>query len=185
MENLIQIPEPKISRFLFADTRAAWFWLIIRLYVGYVWLMAGYEKFSNPAWVGDNAGTAIKGFFVGALAKATGQYPQVSSWYASFITGFAMPNAVLFSYVIVYGQLFVAAGFILVLCAGIAAFFGSFMNLNFLLAGTVSTNPVLFLLQLFLILAWRNAGWIGLDRYALPKLGVPWAPGSLFNKSNI
>src|SRR3989344_4934824 len=135
MENLIQIPEPKISRFLFADTRAAWFWLIIRLYVGYVWLMAGYEKFSNPAWVGDNAGTAIKGFFVGALAKATGQYPQVSSWYASFITGFAMPNA------------------------------------------------VLFLLQLFLILAWRNAGWIGLDRYALPKLGVPWAPGSLFNKS--
>src|SRR3990167_7786481 len=100
------MPEPKISRFLFADTRAAWFWLIIRLYVGYVWLMAGYEKFSNPAWVGDNAGTAIKGFFVGALAKATGQYPQVSSWYASFITGFAMPNAVLFSYVIVYGQLF-------------------------------------------------------------------------------
>src|SRR3989344_6489323 len=123
MENLIQIPEPKISRFLFADTRAAWFWLIIRLYVGYVWLMAGYEKFSNPAWVGDSAGMAIKGFFVGALAKATGQYPQVSSWYASFITDFAMPNAVLFSYVITFGEILVGLGLIVGLFTGIAAFF--------------------------------------------------------------
>jgi thiosulfate dehydrogenase [quinone] large subunit len=33
-----------------------------------------------------------------------------------------------------------------------------------------------------LVLAWRNAGWIGLDRFVLPKLGTPWEPGPLFRR---
>jgi thiosulfate dehydrogenase [quinone] large subunit len=33
-----------------------------------------------------------------------------------------------------------------------------------------------------LILAWRNAGWIGLDRWALPALGTPWHRGSAFDR---
>jgi thiosulfate dehydrogenase (quinone) large subunit len=44
----------------------------------------------------------------------------------------------------------------------------------FMLAGTTSSNPVLAFLGLFLILAWKNAGYIGLDRYLLPILGTPW-----------
>ncbi|HLZ21355.1 MAG TPA: hypothetical protein VKQ30_04450, partial [Ktedonobacterales bacterium] len=59
-----------------------------------------------------------------------------------------------------------------------AAFFGLAMNLNYLLAGTVSTNPILGVLALFLILAWRVAGYYGVDRYLLPLLGTPWT-GSL------
>jgi thiosulfate dehydrogenase (quinone) large subunit len=54
------------------------------------------------------------------------------------------------------------------------------MNYSFLLAGSISTNPVLIFFQLLLILAWRVAGWYGLDRYALPYLGVPWKPGKFF-----
>ena len=34
------------------------------------------------------------------------------------------------------------------------------------IAGTISTNPVMLLLQLLFILAWRTVGWIE-DRYAL------------------
>jgi thiosulfate dehydrogenase [quinone] large subunit len=48
------------------------------------------------------------------------------------------------------------------------------MNMSFLLAGSASTNPVLFTLAIGLMLAWRVAGWYGLDRYLLPRLGVPW-----------
>jgi len=66
---------------------------------------------------------------------------------------------------------------------GIAAFFGLFMNLNFLLAGTVSTNPVLFVLSIGLILGWKISGFIGLDRYLLPLLGTPWKSGKLFKSS--
>lgn len=65
---------------------------------------------------------------------------------------------------------------------GIAAFFGVFMDMNYLLAGTISTNPILGLIGLFLILAWRVAGYYGVDRYLLPMLGTPWT-GSLAHKA--
>ena len=35
-------------------------------------------------------------------------------------------------------------------------------------------NPVLFTLGIGLMLAWRVAGWYGVDRWLLPRLGVPW-----------
>ena len=48
------------------------------------------------------------------------------------------------------------------------------MNMNFMLAGSASANPVLLILAIVLILAWKTAGYIGLDRYLLPILGTPW-----------
>ncbi|MFA6536039.1 MAG: DoxX family membrane protein [Candidatus Paceibacterota bacterium] len=176
------IPEPKLARLLFADTRLAMLWLVIRLYVGYEWLMAGISKLNSPAWLGEQAGTALKGFLAGALQKTVGEHPDVAGWYASFIQNFVLNHPIVFSNLVVYGEIAVGLGLILGLFTGIAAFFGSFMNLNYLLAGTVSTNPVLGILQLFLILAWRIAGWYGLDRFALPKLGTPWKHGEMFEK---
>ncbi|MBX4191395.1 MAG: DoxX family membrane protein [Candidatus Doudnabacteria bacterium] len=176
----IEIAEPKISRFLFADTRFSWFWLIVRLYVGYEWLMAGWGKFGNPAWTGDKAGSAVKGFLMGALQKSSGAHPDVTGWYASFIEKVALPNVAVISYMVTFGEILIGVGLILGIFTGIAAFFGTFMNLNFLFSGSVSSNPVLLLLQLFLILAWRTAGWIGVDQWLLPRLGTPWQTGKWF-----
>jgi thiosulfate dehydrogenase [quinone] large subunit len=174
MAKYVEFSEPPYARALFSNTKAAWLWLVVRVYVGYEWFMAGYEKVKNPAWVGPHAGGAVKGFLLGALQKASGAHPDVSGWYASFIQRFAIPHAMLFSHLVAYGELLVGVALILGIFTGIAAFFGTFMNLNYLFAGTVSTNPVLLVLQLFLILAWRVAGWYGLDRYVLPYLGTPW-----------
>jgi thiosulfate dehydrogenase [quinone] large subunit len=58
---------------------------------------------------------------------------------------------------------------------GIAAFAGSFMNWNFIMAGAASTNGLMLALAIFLILAWKVAGWIGLDRWLLTLLGTPWS----------
>jgi thiosulfate dehydrogenase [quinone] large subunit len=181
--NTIQIPEPKLSRFLFADTRMAWLWFLLRFYVGYEWFMAGWGKVTSPAWVGPQAGTAIQGFLAGALKNTMGAHPSVSSWYAYFLANIAIPHPVFFSYFVAYGEVAVGAGLILGAFTGIAAFFGAFMNLNYLFAGTVSSNPFLLFIQLFLILAWRNAGWLGIDRWLLPWLGVPWQPGRAFANS--
>jgi len=170
----VEITEPKFSRFIFSDSRFAIVWLVLRLYVGYEWLMAGWEKVISPDWVGPQAGTALQGFLEGALSKAGGAHPSVSGWYASFLTNVALPHTALLSNIVAFGELLVGVGLIVGVFTGIAAFFGAFMNFNYLFAGTVSTNPFLLLIQLFLILAWRNAGWLGLDRWLLPKLGVPW-----------
>jgi DNA-binding NarL/FixJ family response regulator len=83
----------------------------------------------------------------------------------------------------IYSKLHVATGEFLIGVAlllgaftGIAAFFGGFMNWNFMMAGTTSVNPVFFTLCVLLILAWKTAGYWGLDRYLMPLLGTPWKP---------
>ena len=45
--------------------------------------------------------------------------------------------------------------------------------------GSGSTNPVLFTFGIGLMLAWKVAGYYGVDRYLLPALGTPWKRGSL------
>src|SRR6266700_876700 len=188
-KEVTQVPEPPIARFLFADTRMAWLWLIVRLYVGYQWITAGLEKLtgysftfdasfgqklSSPWVFGTHNGAAIKGFVAGALAQTGGPHPAVQGWYASFLQSVVLPNATLFAYLVTFGEVLIGLGLIFGVLTGIAAFFGVFMNLNFLLAGAVSINPIIGTLALFLVLAWRVAGYYGVDRYLLPLLGTPW-----------
>ena len=172
-----ELREPPFARFLFADTRASILWLIVRLYVGYQWIEAGLSKVGNPAWTGDHAGAAITGFAKGALAKTNGDHPDVQGWYGTLLTDVVIPNAKTFSYLVAIGETAVGIALVLGFLTGIAAFFGVLMNANYLLAGTVSSNPILIILGALLMLAWRNAGWIGLDRFILPALGTPWQPG--------
>jgi thiosulfate dehydrogenase [quinone] large subunit len=176
----VQIPDPPIAQFLFADTRIAWLWLLVRLYAGYEWLVAGLEKLGNPAWTGPKAGAAVTGFVLGALRKTTGTHPDVTGWYAAFLRHYVLPHAAFWSWLVTLGEIAVGVALILGLFTGIAAFFGGFMNANYLLAGTVSTNPILFILATWLVLAWRVAGYYGLDRWVLPAVGVPGRPGALF-----
>lgn len=177
----VQFEESPISKFLFGNTKLGLLWLVLRLYVGIAWLEAGWSKFNNPAWTGDQAGAALTGFLNGALKKTSGLHPDVTGWYASLIQNVGLPNAETISYLVVIAELLVGTLLILGLFTGIAAFFGSFLNMNFLFAGTISINPVLFLIQLFLVLAWKTAGWWGLDRFLLPALGTPWQPGKAFD----
>src|SRR5579872_4145211 len=169
-----QFPEPFIANWLFASPYFAWAWLLVRLYVGWQWLSAGYGKITSPLWVGAKAGVALSGFLNGSILKTTGAHPDVSGWYGYFLQHVVIQNVGWFSYVVAYGELLVGVALILGIFTGIAAFFGAFMNMNYLFAGTVSINPLMFLCELFLILAWRVAGWYGLDRWLLPLLGTPW-----------
>ena len=59
-----EIQDPPLARFLFGNTRMAWFWLIVRVYLGYQWFEAGWHKLT-PAWL--NGGEALKGYWTGAV----------------------------------------------------------------------------------------------------------------------
>ena len=179
MKNVPIFNDPPIARALFANTRWAWIWLIVRVYAGWQWIAASLEKFNSPAWVGAHAGAGLTGFINGALAKTAGANPDVQQWYAAFLTHAVLPYATVWSYLVTWGEMLVGIALILGLLTGIAAFFGTFMNANFLLAGTVSTNPILFAVASFLVLAWKTAGWWGVDRWLLPILGTPWEPGPM------
>lgn len=180
-QRLKSLQDPPVAQTLFGDVRWAWIWLVLRLYLGWEWLQAGWGKLQNPAWVGNNAGAAISGFVNGALSKTAGEHPDVQGWYAWFLQHVVLTHAQFWSYLVTAGELLVGIALILGLFTGIAAFFGSFMNASYLLAGSVSTNPILFAIATWLVLAWKVAGWWGLDRWVLPALGTPWRPGTLFH----
>jgi len=171
----VHVEDPPIARLLFSNTRMAWFWLVVRLYVGYEWLEAGLHKFSDPKWMGD--GSALLGFWKGAVAipAPPARAAITFDWYRAFLQFLIDANAApWFAKVITLGEIAVGVGLIVGAFVGIAAFFGALMNMNFMLAGSASTNPVLFFLAVGLMLAWKIAGYYGLDRVLLPLLNTPW-----------
>lgn len=176
-----EMTDPPITRFVFSDTRLAWVWVIVRLYMSYTWITSGWGKFNNPAWV--NTGEALKSFWVGAV-KVDPKPVITFDWYRVFIQYLLDTQAYTwFAKVVVAGELFIGIALLLGAFTGVAALFGGLMNWNFMMAGTTSVNPVFFALSILLIVAWKTAGYWGLDRYLLPALGAPWKPGFVANPS--
>ena len=154
--------EPRWARFLFASTAAAWIWLVVRLYVASIFLPAGWEKITSGEWLfGD--GAPIQGLVGNAVAT-----DGTPGWYVWFLQNVVQPNASLFATLVALGETAVGLGLLVGLLTGIAAFGGVFLNSNFVLAGVLGQNPALIVLGTLLALAWRNAGWIGLDRWFMP-----------------
>ena len=171
-----EVQDPPLARFLFGDVRMAWVWLVVRIWLGYKWVDAALHKIDNPAWV--ETGDALKGFWMGAVAIPEQGRPAIAfDWYRGFIQFLLDAEAYTwFAKLIAYGELVIGIALILGLFTGIAAFFSGFMNWNFIMAGAASSNGMLFLTAVLLVLAWKIAGYIGLDYFLLPWLGTPW-PG--------
>ena len=174
----VEIEGPAFTRFLFANSRAGLVWLPIRLFLGFEWLEAGWHKATGTGWL--DGGAALKGFWTAAVAVPEQGRPPISyDWYRSFIETLLNNDAYTwFAPLIVFGEIAVGVGLLFGVLTGFAAFFGAFMNMSFLLAGSASTNPIMFTLAVGLILAWRVAGYYGVDRWLLPMLGTPWRRGA-------
>lgn len=168
------IQDPPLARFLFSDKRAAAIWLVVRVLLGLAWLQPALGKLSNPAWT--QTGEALKGFWTAAVQIPEQGRPPISfDWYRSFIQGMLDSGAYTwFSKLIVAGELLVGIALIVGAFVGIAAFFSGFMNWNFIMAGSASTNGLLLIAAVSLILAWKVAGYLGADYYLLRWLGTPW-----------
>lgn len=175
----IQVQDPPIAKFIFGNTAFGLVWLVVRLWLGYQWIDASMHKITNPAWV--VTGEALKGFWMNALK--TDPKPVIYfDWYRQFIQTMVDTQAYTwFAKVVAFGELAIGVALILGAFVGVAAFFGAFMNWNFMLAGTTSSNPLLFITAILLVLAWKVAGYYGLDRILLPMLGTPWKVGYLLN----
>ena len=157
-------------------------WLAVRLYLGYQWIEAGWEKFQSAKWMD---GTSLLGFWQGAIKNSTGAHPTVGfDWYASFLQGLVDSHAqTWFAPLVATGELLAGIALILGLFTGVGALVAAFLNFNFMLAGSAGVNPMYFLLAVVLVMAWKNAGWWGLDRFVLPALGTPWHAGQIFQRN--
>ena len=188
-DNGTVVTNPPIARLIFDDTRFAVVWLVVRVLVGWEWVQAGMHKIIDQAelaktgtiqlaqgWMGPD-GAALAGFWKSIVTPAAPGGGSHYDWYQGFIK-FLLDagTAPWFAKLVAFGELFVGIALILGAFVGIAAFFGALMNWNYVMAGVASSNGLLFLFGGLLMLAWKTAGYWGLDRFILPKLGMPW-PG--------
>lgn len=177
LKERIVIQDPPIAKFLFGDTRLAWLWLPLRIWLGWEWFEAGSHKFVDPKWM--ETGAALQAFWQRAVTiPETGKAPVAYDWYRGFLQALLEGgHHTWFAKLVVFGEMAIGIALIIGAFVGIAAFFGVFMNWHFVMAGAASTNAMLMAVGLVLILAWKTAGWIGVDRYLLPVVGTPWQRG--------
>lgn len=182
-----QTEDPKLWKLLIGNAYWAVFWMPIRFFVGLQWLQSGEHKIRDDAWM--SGGTALQGFWERAVTVPEGRPSAPAgtyAWYQDFIQ-YMLDHQWYdwFAKAIAIGEFLVGVGLIVGALVGIAAFAGTLMNFSFIMAGTASSNPVLFGLTVFLVLAWKVAGYWGIDRYLLPTLGAPWRAGSLITEHHI
>ncbi|MBI1297594.1 DoxX family membrane protein [bacterium] len=173
-ERLSGIEEPAFVKTLFNDVRFSIVWLVLRVWLGWQWIQSGLGKIENPAWV--QTGDALKGYWTNAVViPETGRAAISFDWYRSFIQLLLDTQSYTwFAKLVVYGEVAIGIALIVGAFVGIAAFAGAFMNWNFMMAGSASSNPMLFVIALALIFAWKTAGYFGADFFLLRWLGTPW-----------
>src|SRR4051812_568492 len=191
-QSITYYEEPKAARWLFASPQAAWIWLVLRVWLGYQWLHAGWEKvigysggtfswkfgMTDDSWLRTTAG--LKGFAGFAIQGAGGEHAAVNyGWYASFLHWLSGSGSWL-APVIAIGEVAIGIGLIVGLLTGVSAFFAALLTTTFGLAGVAGVNPLFMVVEVLIVLAWRNAGYYGVDRWVLPALGTPWQPGEVF-----
>jgi thiosulfate dehydrogenase [quinone] large subunit len=173
-----QVDDPIWWKLLLGNVFFSLIWLPLRFFIGREWLVAGEEKVRGGTW---KTGEGLAGYWTNAVAVPEQGRPAITyGWYREFLQ-YMLDHKwyTWFADIIMWGEVLVGIGILVGALVGIAAFFGTAMNFSFQLAGSASSNPVLFGLSVFLILAWKVAGFWGLDRYLLPALGTPWHRGPL------
>lgn len=158
------------GNFLLSHVNASSFWLAVRVYLGSVWLQAGLEKLFDPGWT--RGGLALKGFWTWATYVQPGPHPQIAySWYHDLLQSLLIHHTYTwFAWVITLSELSIGILLILGLFTGLAAFAGGSLNLLYLVAGSAGINPVMMILSLLLLMAWKVGGYYGLDRIVLPAV---------------
>lgn len=169
--------EFRLANFLFRSKRSALIWLVVRLWLGWQWLQAGWEKLHG-------AGTAnwfthpdqLRGFIGGANyawqhQALTQGHPQVP--YKWVLNGFndLSGNALFFGRVVTIAELAVGLGLIFGCLTGVAAAGGVALNFLYIAGGSAGVNGILMALGILLILAWRVAGHFGVDQFLLTGQG--------------
>jgi thiosulfate dehydrogenase [quinone] large subunit len=168
------VQDPPLLKWLLSNPKAGWLWLIPRIWLGVVWFGHGQEKLVDPKWM--QTGETLQGFWAKAVEGSQGGRPTIAfEWYRNFIQWLLDTQSYTwFSKVVVYGELIVGILLVIGAFTGFAALAGGFMNWNYMMAGSASTNPMLFLTAVGLIMAWKVAGYIGADYFLLRALGTPW-----------
>lgn len=175
----------RVADWLYRSRGASLLWLVVRLWLGYEWMNAGYQKIwgsEHTAFI-SGSGAGVKGFaMAGIVGSTAGKGGASYGWWAAFLHNFVIPNASWIGQFISIAELLIGVGLLIGFLTGCAAVAGLALNVIYMFTGSAGVNPAYAVLSVFLVLAWRNAGWIGLDRFVLRNKWIPLHFGSVIGR---
>ncbi|MFJ7970883.1 DoxX family protein [Psychrobacillus sp. NPDC096389] len=138
---------------------------ILRLYLGFGFLTAGWGKITGGQF-------DASGFITNAINNPVmgPDGNSVFGFYTTFLETFTLPNVHIINVMVPWGEFLVGLGLMVGCLTSAAAFFGMVMNFSFLMAGAISHNPIDILLGFLIFVAGANSGKFGIDFYLLPLL---------------
>ncbi|MWC28638.1 DoxX family membrane protein [Paenibacillus sp. MMS18-CY102] len=156
----------RIDQLIKENKVSAMLLLVIRFYLGWKWLDAGWGKLTS-----DKAFDA-SGYLKNAVENSSGAKPTVQGWWGDFVGSTVLPNVNVINILIPWGELLVGISLILGLFTVFGACMGGILNFTFFLSGSISSIPQMLLCAFVIIYAGRNSGYFGLGnlyRHYMPK----------------
>lgn len=136
------------------------FWVaILRIYLGYRWLLSGLEKV-HSGWLAE--GTKL---VAGASTSPIG--PNTPEWYVHFMEKFVFPHALFFQTLITLSELAIGVCLILGLFTTLASLGSLFMLINFMISGS---GDMWFFMVTIAVLFSGAGHSFGIDKYLIPAL---------------
>jgi thiosulfate dehydrogenase [quinone] large subunit len=164
MNNVIAIfgnPAERTTPGVFAWLReskvAAIAWLAVRVWVGIMWIQAGWSKVfgaENAAFLHNN-GAGVAGF--------AGHGVAAYSWWATFMHSFVVPNASWIAVMVAFGELAIGLGLAFGFLTRIAAVASLALLFTYVMSGTASVCAFYALCAIIVLATWRTSTWIGVD----------------------
>jgi thiosulfate dehydrogenase (quinone) large subunit len=148
---------PHVWEWLKRSKAMAVVWLAARVWLGAMWIEAGYEKL----WGNESAGfmhhdaAGVKGFASHGLAAY--------SWWGSFLHHFVVPNSGWIGITVAVAEFAIGLGLVAGCLTRIAALGSLALLFTYVMSGTASVCAFYALLAIVTLTMWRTASWIGVD----------------------
>jgi len=140
----------------------------LRLFLGISFLSAGIDKLTDPSYLDPSSRDYI-GNQIALMA--------VGSPIEGFLTGVAVPHAILFGLLVMGGELLIGMAVLLGAPTRFSAVMGMLLNLTFFLSATWGVHPFYFGADLPYAVAWLTLALAGPGPFALDPLIGHWIKG--------
>jgi thiosulfate dehydrogenase [quinone] large subunit len=148
---------PGVLAWLRESKVAAIAWLAVRVWVGCMWVQAGWAKVfgaENPYFLHNN-GAGVAGF--------AGHGAAAYSWWGSIMHSFVVPNASWIAVLVAFGELAIGLGLVVGFLTRTAAVCSLLLLFTYIMSGTASVCAFYALCALIVLATWRTSTWIGVD----------------------
>ncbi|MCX7919246.1 MAG: DoxX family membrane protein [bacterium] len=125
----------------FKETSYLWYIACLRIAVGYFFFQAGWTKLTGR-FISNN-------MLLTTLNEWVQHIP--TAWYKNFMVNFVMPHTTIFSYLVVYGEIFIGLALMFGLMTRLSAAVAFVMNLNYHLATSWQSGAAGMINKIFII----------------------------------